>query len=434
MNKAKKLSRAEFARAIKLGHGRALLHVLEYGDSGIEKEICKALIKNYVYDSQCEDLRCDWLWRIITASGNLKNYARFVLADFGKANATNHDFSQQYEIAVLFLNAGFVEFRDLLIANFQMAVTDANLFCTYSCALIDVAGLAGLEHAIKLAESEQCELREWECYYVIEHAMKLLYESEVNDLLNRLAETNKAARFHLDAWTKMKAELESPPVSYKSTRLTLEQILAMIVGGDNSKLRSFGRTASTEDLQQIVNLLRQTENQNEQLAYLRIFNWRSLPEVELFLLDLLYSPNEKIARAVETAFSNTESALIRAEALKLLDSKSPELICRGLALMRKNYLSEDCTRILNKIKLLKNDEHIHSAGLDIKHLCDRADGTELTPALLWLYEQGPDSFCRRSFVEELIDLGQCPDEILYEAQWDASEDLQLLARSRSSSH
>jgi hypothetical protein len=49
--------------------------------------------------------------------------------------------------------------------------------------------------------------------------------------------------------------------------------------------------------------------------------------------------------------------------------------------------------------------------------------------LIWFYENGPDSWCRRYFLEELLERNFCPQDILFEAQWDCADLTQYVARA-----
>ena len=43
----------------------------------------------------------------------------------------------------------------------------------------------------------------------------------------------------------------------------------------------------------------------------------------------------------------------------------------------------------------------------------------LSPLVLWFYNKAPDGICRLGFLEQLVERGACPSEILFEAQWDS---------------
>ena len=119
MTTSKKLTRREFSRAMKLGHGRALLHVKEYGDEGIEDVIKKAVLTNYAYDVQIEGLRPLWLWQILTLTGRPHFYADHLLHNFSLPSHHQNDTAQQFGLAGLFFDLGRHEFREVMFANFH---------------------------------------------------------------------------------------------------------------------------------------------------------------------------------------------------------------------------------------------------------------------------------------------------------------------------
>jgi hypothetical protein len=431
MNTVAKLSRAEFARAIKLGHGRALLHVKEHGDSGIEKELRKTLLKNQVYDEQCEGSRSPWLWRILYLTGNLEHYAKVLSKKLATAKWNDRDVAQHYELAALFFKAGFAEFRNLLFASSERATTSSCLFTKYAISLIDVAGLEGLTHAIRVAETNPAVLQAYDCNDVVDHAIDLHYKTEVLDLLKKLGETYKAAQFYLISWNDFNDDDSDRPRS-KRERPDFQKILLMIESGEETEYgfsyKSFGKRATAYELEQVLQLLKETSNEVKRLSYLRIFSWCGLPSSDPFVLGLLYSKGKCTAREAAKALSFVSSKQIRAEALKLLKSKNASKILLGSELLNKSYKPADRKVLFKSVQRLKNPDDIHSFGLDMKSLAKESGaGAELSKLFIWLYENGPDSFCRSGFLEKLLEWEKCPAEILWESQWDFGEDVQTTA-------
>ena len=162
-----------------------------------------------------------------------------------------------------------------------------------------------------------------------------------------------------------------------------------------------------------------------------MFQWRSLPTVEKWLLDFLFSPNIKLAKAAARALSRSNSILIREEALRLVLSEKPEMIATGIQILENSYLKEDSKPIYESLKFLKDSEHRHFAGINIKDICKKSGGPELRESIIWLYENGPDSFCRGSFLKLLLEWNNCPEEIAWEAQWDCASETTMIARNAS---
>ena len=231
MRKATKLSRAEFARAIKLGHGRAILHIKEQGDNQVKDLICKALTKCNVYDYQIEGGRHYWLWQILCITKNIDYYAGYLFENLGNPKATKWDLRQQYLLAALFFNAGFCEFRELLFSQSNRAVSDPSLFGDYSRSLVDIAGLKGLGFAISLSEKDPEILDDWECYRVIDHAIELLSESEITEFLSESSQTTTNAKKYLEGYQEYCNNKVFEP-NYTQERPNFEKILELIASGE----------------------------------------------------------------------------------------------------------------------------------------------------------------------------------------------------------
>jgi hypothetical protein len=76
-----------------------------------------------------------------------------------------------------------------------------------------------------------------------------------------------------------------------------------------------------------------------------------------------------------------------------------------------------------------SEQRLHDAGISIRVIAEANENVELVEFLLWGYENGPDSFCRRTFLEQLLERNHCPVDILFEAQWDCADETQYVARA-----
>ena len=74
-----RLTKKDFADALKKGLGRASLHVSKYGLPGVEDWVLNACIHNQVYDTQCEDGRATWLFKMIRNKPEYPNLRHSIL-------------------------------------------------------------------------------------------------------------------------------------------------------------------------------------------------------------------------------------------------------------------------------------------------------------------------------------------------------------------
>ena len=76
----RKLSKEEFFTALKRGHGRAFLHVQNFGLAGVADLVLEACLKNPVYDRQCESSRAAWLYSLFAGTKEYPRLASVILS------------------------------------------------------------------------------------------------------------------------------------------------------------------------------------------------------------------------------------------------------------------------------------------------------------------------------------------------------------------
>src|ERR1700679_3961907 len=136
----RKLTPCEFARAVKLGHGRAFLHIVEHGDHGIEEEIEKALLTCYVYDRQIEGTRAYWVFNLAQATGRLKHYAARMLERCAQGEFTHNDLAQQIQIAWKLFESGYPALRPVAFDKYQKLIEMDAHRAGCGTELVDLAG------------------------------------------------------------------------------------------------------------------------------------------------------------------------------------------------------------------------------------------------------------------------------------------------------
>lgn len=429
MTNIKKLTRDEFSRAIKLGHGRALLHVKEYGDDSIEDAIKESLLTSHAYDVQIEGLRTWWLWQIVTLTGKSNSYADHLLSNFNLSTHSHHDVAQQFELASMFFDLGRIDFRPAMFADFQRMAHEPGMS---SCgrAMVEVSGLAGLEMVAKTCGESPEIIDDYECNKVLERAIANGYERTVMEHMSKLAEKEPTVKVFMDACEQFNAS--SGALSERS-QPTLEELLMLIEQGELNnpgKFKAFGRRATADELAQVSNLLKHASTERDRLAFLQVFHWVAMPQFSTDTLKLLSDNNAQIRMAAAKALSHSKSPDIRNTALSMLQSGESSSVSIALDLLKNNYTPDDSQLVMQGLRCLKLPFDIHAAGMAVKNICRTSQCSELAPAILWLYEHGPDTFCRLDFVEQLVEWQKCPPDLLYEAQWDAGSELRDFARNQ----
>lgn len=431
MTKIRKLTRREFSRAIKRGLGRALLHVKEYGDEGIENEIKDALLTNYVYDMQIEGLRAWWLFDIVQLTGRTSVYAEYLARNFCATRETAWHYAHRYDLAARFYELGFEEFRQLMFTNFHKI---AKKLWMYYCgmALIDVAGLVGLEHIARLCGRPTKVMDSWEYHKVMEHAEDLTSEFTVKEFLATLSESSRDIKAFVDVCSEHRGTDKDSSPAEPWRRPSIEDLKSMVANQSQDRLgsdfRRFGRQASEAELKTVRSLLACATSIRERKAWLEVFESKTMPDVTPDIINLIYDENEKVARSAVNALSLVRSEMVREVALKCLRSGHAKLKVKGFDLLESNCQRGDAPELFKILKTLRSADNIHRAGMSINKFAEVEDDEEFVPIFLWLYENGSESFCREHFLEHILKWGKCPDFVLKEAQWDSGSEVQELAR------
>lgn len=428
---AKKLNEQEFEHAIKLGLGRAVLHVRDYGDEGMEDILERAMLTSHIFDRMFESCRSWWIFEILCTSGNLSRYADYLLANLSLTTDKMLNIEQKLVLASLFYEHGFKLFRPQVLKLGKALLGSKNSQITVANQLINLFGLAGFEIAVSemVKAGIDVERDSYECNAIFERAVDEFDDSAVEKSLNSLLAKEESVNRFRESVESFRDDSEKPS---SVMELTLQQILELFEfqskGLINIAYRRYGRKASTSELAAVFEALTNTEDWQKQNAYLDVFADRELPELDDKIMSLIHSEHEVVRRSLFNTLSNTTDERLRTKALELLDEERDDCIQGGLRLLRKNYRPEDAGVILKALKKLKDGDYIHWAGMDVEAIADVAGRTELNDCFEWLYENGPDSYCRRRFVKQLMEWNCAPSHMLFEAQWDVSDDVRNLVR------
>ena len=108
-----KLTKIEFAKALKRGHGRALMHVEQHGLRGISALVLAACLKEPSYDKQLESSRAEWLFKMFCDDEKFPSFSAAILNALSIENEL-YDLQQLCEFAELLAKNGDLKAHDLL--------------------------------------------------------------------------------------------------------------------------------------------------------------------------------------------------------------------------------------------------------------------------------------------------------------------------------
>jgi len=429
---ARKLTPCEFARAIRNGLGSAFLHITTYGDKGVDDCVRDACVNNLIYDSQLENGRANWLTNMIVRSGQLAFYANEIKIALKRIPEDVGDFDQLVWLAVNLYELGFSECGEALLTLFHQECTPENYSIALLCALVNIAGLSGLNKAVHWLIRE-CPDDDSNMVELAKHAVSQFNKDCIEEVFADGAYNDPEIEAFVQAVNAFNKLWEGAPHTPEpAPLLALSDVIHLARSstkhGYIRGLLEFGQNAPTADLTEICTKLEQENSPFSQCAYLQVFRKRPLPRVTHELLRLLNSPDKRVRHNSLLAFSRTRDALLRAEALRFIDSDQEADISAAFDLLEANYAHGDSQRFQQALTKVQDREYLNSVALSLIRLEELWPLEEFTNSLLHLLEYGPCGCCRRNILEALHKRRAAPDQMVFEAQWDANYEVQHVAR------
>lgn len=437
--KIEKLNRHDFARALANGQGKAFLHVKQYGDRGIEKEILYACLNCQVYDRQCNSGRGFWLSDIIANSGRTAYYAEKILNHLRQDLKPGNTLDQIVSIAADLFDSGYGEFKPVIEKLFESHRTDPDIY-TLCAVMVDIFSYDGLERAICAMEANDA-IDAWEKELLFSYACRNLDgENSLKKWVEERSEDNKQIdSFYRAVKQCQKTEnlppSKSPAKSKGPKTPSYRQALSIINNNNNESplrkiypLRRFGKAATEAQLYKLISKLEQEQNPDKIIAYLTVFWDRPLPVVSDRVLSFLFSETKDLRRSARNALSMVKSNKIRRAAFQILDKGDDESIVSGISLLELNHRSSDKALLLARANEVKDIDHLHWVCKPLEAMAENSASADFAPLARWVFDNTPCGYCRKEALEILIKWGKATKRILFEAQWDAEDDMRILAR------
>jgi hypothetical protein len=140
----------------------------------------------------------------------------------------------------------------------------------------------------------------------------------------------------------------------------------------------------------------------------------------------VFGDDDKLAWFAARALAKVNHPSVRGVALRLLEL--PDRQREGMHLLSGCFQDDDRVVLVAILRQDLSDECIHSIGFAIRDLFKRYPSADNIPILLLLYEKGPCSVCRKTYVEMLLELDALPAWIRAECCYDANMDLRKLVQ------
>ncbi len=411
------LTREQFADALRKGHGRALAHVREHGDAGVEDLLLEACVRNLSYDPQCEDSRSGWLMQMLAAVPDATTYYATILSAFAETDR-HYDAAQMAGMVRRMAENDVSGARAALYAKFDRQQFDEWAIAPH---LVMLDGAEGLLHVARglgrrLATDSEFWLADTRGWFEEE-----LGPGPTAAILDEAADTDEDVRRFRDASTHR----EDGPPSDPRPRLSLDEFLAVVSEGKRHYrgwARRFGRRATGDEMARLLELV-EREGDPVRLASMLMAFVEPLPAGPQPLLRFARSDVAGVRDAAIEALALYADPAVAAVSREMLAAGSVE----GARLLALNYDQQQFDQLVGLLPRTGDAFQIHGLGIDVLEVC--GNRPEAAAGLIWMYEASPCSFCRNSAVSDLVEIDRLPPDIAAECRDDCSDETRELVEA-----
>jgi hypothetical protein len=410
----------EFVRVVAVGLGRAVLHLQSHDAAPYRDTILPACLHNMVYDTQVEEGREQYLFDLISLTGETDFYRERLSA----ALPATHDPRDRGQIGAvlrLFAERGDETSRTALYDAFTAA--GGRDVSALGDQIVELDGVPGLLFVAQQLSTGDCD--SWS----LEHLVWLAKEMDGLDVVARAladasATDSRVAAFAAAARAALAPEEDSGERAAaiqqrrREEAADYERLRQRLEAGDGkaaSLLWLWGSEASESELvRAATDLLRESEPWRLR-AYLRLFHRRRFPLDPAPLLALARSADETTAHQALYALGLVEHPAVRSLALDLLSRGDG----RGAALFVGNYEDGDYARLEQALSSWQDRDGLHGLGFNLRKVVAAHPTPAASPALMALYERGPCALCRYGAVQLLQQVASVPSWMYAECRHDA---------------
>jgi hypothetical protein len=416
--------------ALRKGLGRAVQWALAGRLN--DEPLLEACLRDQRFDQQVEDLRGDWLWKMVRAVGAADRFRVPILHALYELSDERSAY-QLCELARCYGTMGDEPFRSRLYE-----IVEQKPFRDYCPRrgeeeIILLDGEAAFLFAAQMRGQSLTDREwEWDDESLMKFAVKRFGEERASGLLDASSEA-AISRFR-DGWRS--GELRN---AGQGQRISQEKRMAAIsvaeiirAAESESKCYRFwgwGKHASEADLRIVLDRL-WTEQEPQIVAnLLRVFSGRALPDFDARLIELCRHDDEDVRRRGFSALEQNTHPLIREFALAELHRGTLERFVVGLFI--NNYRQGDEQRILEAIELPSDADQLHWLLMDIAKILEKNPEADCSRLGLLGYALNPCEHCRFCAARLLLKQQATPQWLVEECKQDSSEECRKLFTTAS---
>lgn len=413
------ISRIAFARALRTGHGRALIHAERFGVAEFRDEILHAATTFLVYDTHMNGQLEGWLARLCEFAGLVD----IIIGLQPDESPRNRD-----------LRAGLL--KEFHLAGHPEALLELRAMCIRPPGssnfeaisdLIEADGVNGFVFAARKLGEELIADPEFMVFdYELWKFDDMHSKGMGRALMDRLAPDDAAIRHYLQKLAAYEKRSNEPvkPSSIK-TQQSVDSVIQTILTSTElvRNLRRWGNKTSPDNRARVAGLLK-TETEPMVLANtLWCLCDQRVDDFDPAFLEFVFHENADVRYYAGRLFANHDEPLVRQAGLALLEHGDAAI---GLKLLQKSVRDEDTEAIAAALARHDFDEDPHELLMDVNKLLESHDSIQDTRLAIFVYEFMPCMYCRSHAVELLMNWENCPAWVIEEAAKDGSEDIRKL--------
>lgn len=441
------LSNNEFSTLLKHGHGRAYLHVKEFGLSIVANIVLESCLKDPAYDRQCESCRATWLFSMFKGSKEYPMFSTAILSAM-EQETDSYDVEHLCELVAQMAQSGDEVAAAALrarVLNQPFTIAETQHGCHALVVLDGVDAVVELARRYgRLLIDETGDI--FTSLGYLTEGLGILSQAETR--LQQLAETDDAVRAFLsNEQASASRQRDAPQLTQEERRQAsrerfrsenpLDKILADAkagVGEYPSRYMRFGTFGTTEELKNVLQRLVTEVDEKSSLRLLWVFRNASLPEIHPRIWEMTEAKNGAVRAAAIKSLSRICDARVGEFGRAKLRSKDfSEGDSEVLDIFIRNFKPGDERLIMGALRHLSpTDEQAHDLGTSILDIVKENDSRDFSEIVRWVYETNPCTLCRHQAVKWMIDAGNMMPQLISECLHDSDEDIQLAARQISS--
>lgn len=418
----------EFQHALKLGLGRAILHLQKHDSTPYRDIILQACLKDTVYDRQIEGNKDYYLMQLVHLTGEKSFYQYHILNATSWINSeTNADDADHLlDMTHHLATRGNKKARQIFYDVFSRYVSPTDFWRTRWIIRLDkfkgLLFVANRLNDIVLNVSQSYDLDSL-LRLTEELIGKIAYEKKLQQARKRDSQFDSFLK-KVDAFRQQRKPNKRPDIAkfaYEELKAQLDDIIG--------SLWPWGTRADEQSLKQAARDLLEENDPKRIKKYLSIFHDTPFPLEPQLLFPLIDHPdrqNRPIPVETLMTLANVQHPSVYDLALKLINEN--HFAGAAVRLLKLNFKAGDWQRIEEVTKRSLDDMDYHELQLTVRDIFKAYPMKEAIQSLLNMYEYGPCSFCRRYTLDSLHSIDAIPDSVRQECLYDSNLDIRALAK------